>query len=421
MTTMNKTPRSLIALLLVSFALFAGAAHAAIDGLTGTTFNLTAKTGYISTGDGNSLLVWGYANGDGLMQYPGPTLIVNQGDTITVNLTNTLTVPVSIVFPGQTGVTATGGTPGLMTAEAAPGATVSYSFTAAQAGTYLYQSGTQPHLQIEMGLVGALIVRPNVASAAMQAYEHQDTMFDREDLFLLTEMDARVHELVDMGRMADVDNAAYFPTLWFINGRNAPDTMAEAFVSWLPHQPYNSMPRMHPGERLLMRLIGAGRDLHPFHTHGNHALVIARDGRLLSSAPGAGADLANPEYTITVAPGQTVDAIFEWTGKDLGWDIYGHQAGDALEPNEYAPDHGKPLPVALPNQQDLTFGGYWGGSPFLGLLEPLPPGEGGMNPYAGFTYMWHSHTEKEMTNDDIFPGGMMTMLIIEHPSVHISH
>ena len=23
--------------------------------------------------------------------------------------------------------------------------------------------------------------------------------------------------------------------------------------------------------------------------------------------------------------------------------------------------------------------------------------------------MWHSHNEKEMTNNDIFPGGMMTM------------
>jgi hypothetical protein len=27
--------------------------------------------------------------------------------------------------------------------------------------------------------------------------------------------------------------------------------------------------------------------------------------------------------------------------------------------------------------------------------------------------MWHSHTEKELTNNDIFPGGMLTMLIIE--------
>jgi hypothetical protein len=33
--------------------------------------------------------------------------------------------------------------------------------------------------------------------------------------------------------------------------------------------------------------------------------------------------------------------------------------------------------------------------------------------------MWHSHTEKEMTNWDIFPGGMMTMMIIEPLSVPI--
>ncbi len=39
------------------------------------------------------------------MQYPGPTLIVNQGDTVKIVLNNTLPVPVSIVFPGQQGVT----------------------------------------------------------------------------------------------------------------------------------------------------------------------------------------------------------------------------------------------------------------------------------------------------------------------------
>ena len=86
-----------------------------------------------------------------------------------------------------------------------------------------------------------------------------------------------------------------------------------------------------------------------------------------------------------------------------------------MEPNEYAPDHGKPFPVNLPGDQELTFGGFWSGSPFLGSSEPLPPGEGGLNPSAGFAFMWHSHTEKEMTNYDIFPGGMMTMMIIDPP------
>jgi hypothetical protein len=86
---------------------------------------------------------------------------------------------------------------------------------------------------------------------------------------------------------------------------------------------------------------------------------------------------------------------------------------------EYCPDHGKPLPVVLPELLDMAFGGFWSGSPFLGQLGTLPPGEGGLNPNAAFTYMWHSHTEKELTNFDIFPGGLMTMLFIETPGVPI--
>ena len=95
-------------------------ARAAIDGLTGTTFSFTAKSGYITTADGNSILMWGYANGAGVMQHPGPTLILNQGSTITLNLANQLTVPVSIVFPGQANVIASGGTQGVLTREAPP-------------------------------------------------------------------------------------------------------------------------------------------------------------------------------------------------------------------------------------------------------------------------------------------------------------
>lgn len=178
---------------------------------------------------------------------------------------------------------------------------------------------------------------------------------------------------------------------------------------------------MHPGDKLLMRVIGGGRDLHPFHHHGNHATVIAKNGRLLSSGMGMEADLREVVFTIKTVPGETYDAIFEWTGKDLGWDIYGHAPGDPLEPHEYAPDHGKPFPVLLPEKQELTFGGMYSGSPFLGVMGALPPGEGGLNPDAGFTYMWHSHTEKEMTNYDIFPGGLMTMLMIVSHGVPIDH
>ena len=55
----------------------------------------------------------------------------------------------------------------------------------------------------------------------------------------------------------------------------------------------------------------------------------------------------------------------------------------------------------------------------LGQGEPLPPGEGGLNANLGFFFMWHSHAEKELTNFDIFPGGMMTHVIIEPPGTAI--
>ena len=396
-------------------------AWAAIDGITGTVFNLTAKADYISTGDGNSIYNWGYANGAGTMQYPGPTLIVNQGATVTVNLTNTLPVPVSIVFPGQQGVVSSGGSAGLITREAAAnGGTVSYTFTATHAGTYQYHSGTQPAVQVEMGLVGALIVRPSgVADPLHQAYAHPDTAFAREHLFVLTEIDPLIHEQLMFNPLAVVDTSDYRPVYWFINGRNAPDTMLEAGVPWLPTQPYNSMPRMHPGEKLLMRMVGGGRDLHPFHTHGNNFWLIARDGRVLESTPGAGPDLAVSDFTLRTVPGETYDAIFEWTGKGLGWDVYGHVAGDPLQPNEYAPDHGKPIPVVLPNLQDLTIGPHYSGSPYLGRFGTLPPGSVVLNENAGYFHMWHSHNEREIVNNDIFPGGMMSMLIIEPASVPI--
>lgn len=140
--------------------------------------------------------------------------------------------------------------------------------------------------------------------------------------------------------------------------------------------------------------------------------------------------------------GQIIDAIFEWTGKGLGWDMYGHDPADdvpcsgdptvcdalglvcgpngvCLEPDEDPDDHGKPLPVALPGQLEVTFGAAYSGSPYLGVMGDIPPGQGGLNFNAGYFYPWHSHHEKEVCNFDIFPGGMFTFLIIEPHGVPI--
>src|SRR5437588_5213557 len=161
--------------------LLTAAAQAAAPGITGPPFHLTAQAASISQPDGLAVYSWGYGcNGApggfspasitttpacSTMQIPGPTLIVTEGETVTVNLINQLPTSAgntSILFPGFS-VTATGGVTGLLTNEAAPGGTVTYSFLASSPETRPYYSGTEGDLQVEMGLYGALIVLPNGA------------------------------------------------------------------------------------------------------------------------------------------------------------------------------------------------------------------------------------------------------------------
>jgi hypothetical protein len=382
-------------------------------------------------------------------------------------------LPVSLVFPGQNVTTATvSGTPitGLLTTEVPPdkgATTVSYTFTATNPGTYTYYSGTRTDLEVEMGLVGAIVVRPlgfdPSTVAGRHAYDDPAiptvapapaatlpfSSYDREYLFLLTELDVNMHKQAEHEGWYTVDTTTRHPVTWLLNGRTFPDTMAPSIydyppipADYLPSQPYNCIPLMHPGERVLMRMVGAGKDMHPYHTHGQNHWVIARDGRLLNSTLSSTAppNMAISDYTTTVIAGETADAIWgPWSGARLGWDVYGDPNDpefahtctgvatfDPANPNnpayydpvtsEYCPDHGKPIPVQLPPTSDITFGvgatQMYSGSPFLGHLGPLPPASTVLNPLAGLSYMWHSHAERELTTNNIFIGGISTMALV---------
>jgi hypothetical protein len=219
--------------------------------------------------------------------------------------------------------------------------------------------------------------------------------------------------------------------------------MDASYAVGYPRQPYNANPHMHPGELVLMRILGQGRIQHPFHFHGNHARVLGRDGNLLVSATD-GVSLAGPLlFTTPTVSGQAQDQIFSWTGKGLNWDVYNHHAGDGStctpdangyhsvvgSPNygEWCADHLKPIPVVPPDPTIVAIGQWYAGTPYLGL-QPAgsgftttnePPGTLNQNPQAGYAYMWHSHNEREITTNDVFPGGMMSMLLIDPPSWHI--
>jgi FtsP/CotA-like multicopper oxidase with cupredoxin domain len=330
----------------------AATATAAVPGITGPNFNLTAQPAFLNQPDGESVYSWGYGcsstTGNTFvpaaiagancptMQVPGPTLIVHENDVVTVTLTNNLPTAAgntSILFPGFT-VVATGGVTGLLAQEAAPASTVTYTFTASAPGTHAYYSGTQGDLQVEMGLYGAVIVLPLTVPAncnagyhtlnsqakthwgegdfrlSHAAYDHPGTCYDREYLFQWAEMDSRIHRQAlaqvtaltgcvagAVGCSLDVQTEPYHPAYFLINGRSMPDLMDPNFAGEYPHQPYNANPHMHPGELTLIRTVGQGRWQHPFHEHANHVRILARDGNLVLTAT------TGPCSTSTSTPG----------------------------------------------------------------------------------------------------------------------
>ena len=510
-----------VALLLVA------SAHAAAPGITGTSFSLNAGTGYSSQPDGMLIYSWGYGCATGFtptyapaqfaslgfcptMQLPGPTLIVTEGIPFTVTLTNSLPAPAgntSILFPGAT-VTFSGGVQGLLTQEAMQTTPVTYTVTYAAPGTHEYYSGTQPDLQIEMGLFGAVVVRPahpvgTSASApnctttepgredfrlASSAYDHSLTCYDREYLFQWSEIDPKIHKQAEdqikliqscpantalqfsCPTTLNVVTEPYHPNYFLINGRSMPDNMDADYAPNYPNQPYNANPHMHPGELVLVRYMGQGHWQHPFHEHGNHVRILGRDGNLLLSQTGTDPRLlaGRMEFNTDVTPGQADEGIFYWSGKGLGWDIFGHtstnvgnlpcnpdvngfytQTSGATIPTysgglfvsgsqnyyEWCADHnhsleGNPVgqvggggPMTLPDPLIMTNGLWYNGTPYLGpdaVLRsrgpsPLPPGSPSQNPTpeSGIAFMWHSHNEREITTNDVFPGGMLMMMLVD--------
>ena len=371
-----------------------------------TAITLTAQAGYMGLPDGNTIYMWSYSAGGNPFQLPGPTLCVTEGQTISIVLHNTLPEAVSLIFPGQDGVLADGapaqpqfdqsGTLLSLTNAAGPGGSVTYSFTAGAPGTYLYESGTNPEKQIQMGLYGALIVRP--AMGANFAYNRADSEFNpaTEYLMLLSEVDPELHQAVERGTA--YNPTTYRPRYWLINGRSFPDTIQDNNSPLLPAQPYGALVHIKadtpaaPGKPALVRYINVGQLAHPFHPHGNHGRVIARDGQPLATPEGE--DLSYEKFLVLVGQGQTWDVTYRWTDVE-GWD-----------PST------NPIPVQLPQQQNTFFkdsATWYSGSPYLGVKGDLPNGVTSFNQCGEYYQVWHSHALNEATNFDVGFGGMFTL------------
>jgi hypothetical protein len=388
----------------------------------GPSFTLRATSGHIETPDGNSVFMWSYGNDatGGKFQLPGPVLCVTQGQTVTVTLNNPvaggLQEPVSIVFPGQENVIATGGSPGLFTSEAPPGGSVTYSFTASQPGTYLYESGSDPAKQVEMGLYGAIVVRPSTADVPggvaghSYAYDSASSEYDptREYLLIFHEIDPDIHQDIETGAPYDLNtfHARYFT----VTGRAFPDTIQNNGIPWLPSQPYGALVRVKEDDGssppALVRMVNAGLLNHPFHPHGFHVRVIAQDGRMFLTP--SGGDASTEHFGDVVPAGASQDSLFRFVDTDR------FCSGTSCTAAGYAAQN--PIPVTIPSYRDLTFkdsATWFSGSPYLGVKGTLPTVVTSYNVCGEFYFPWHSHALNEFVNYDEGFGGLATLLRVD--------
>jgi len=128
-------------------------------------------------------------------------------------------------------------------------------------------------------------------------------------------------------------------------------------------------------------------------------------------------------------------------------DVNGYNTGNpaALNYYEWCQDHNKPVevapfgdvasggPVTLPDPNVFTNGAWYGGSQYLGPdavlrsrmaacdttvnanCTTLLPSNVQANPpnERGWAFMWHSHNEREITTNNVFPGGMLMMMLVD--------
>lgn len=270
------------------------------------TYDLRADKVNLTMPDGTIIPAWGFADdvsgaGTGTVTVPGPQLIVPAGDTqLIINLTNNLPVPVSINIPGQrypvaaAPIVSGGRVLSFTNQVAANGGTGSVTFNNLRPGTFRYESGTHPAMEVPMGLYGALIVRPATAG---QAYNSVSSAYDNESVVLLSEIDPAFNAYVDANNTTvDTTNKinysiSYAPKYFLINGKAYPQTTDISAPA---------------GQRTLLRLINAGARNYVPTIQGNELTVIAEDGYLLN--------FSRHEFSPSLTAGKTLDVILTPSG-----------------------------------------------------------------------------------------------------------
>jgi hypothetical protein len=186
--------------------------------------------------------------------------------------------------------------------------TRTYRFALSKPGTFLYQSGADPSVQVQMGIYGALIVRPTDPA---QAYDNTptnpNTAFDNEVVLLYSAIDPFLHHAVADNTFG-TDNASpttgavrlstfrYEPKYFLINGKPYQNQL-DPLV-----QHHDPLPIGAPGGNgTLLRFLNADLAAHAPSFLDTYVSVIGEDGNLLP--------YPRVHHSLLLTAGKTLDVL----------------------------------------------------------------------------------------------------------------
>jgi FtsP/CotA-like multicopper oxidase with cupredoxin domain len=189
---------------------------------------------------------------------PGPAIRVTEGDNVRFVVKNELPQSSAIHWHGLHLPNKMDGVPFVTQPPIKPGESFTYEYVAKPAGSHMYHSHHNSAEQVTRGLLGAFIVEPKDKT--------QDPQYDSDYTLVLNDLNVGLT----------------------INGKGFPATGAIVAKK---------------GERVRVRFMNEGMQIHPMHLHGYYMQVFAQDGY----------NLAQPYYcdVLNVAPGQRYDAIIQ--------------------------------------------------------------------------------------------------------------
>jgi FtsP/CotA-like multicopper oxidase with cupredoxin domain len=390
------------------------------------TYTIYATDGWVSMPDGNVIYAFGFNDTGvlGQVQFPAPMIWANVGDEVTVNFVNLgfkyrtdLEDPHTVHLHGIHSVPYHDGFPELSFA-IPMGESFPYRFMADHEGAYMYHCHVEAVEHVQMGMYGPLVV---YGGAQKRIYGRNYT---KEYIWLLSEFDSRWHKAMEPGAeeleipeilqtsppigYAEWTRINYRPDYWMVNGMAFPDTMRTGselpLITHDPNDPdfvagiqngifvANGQPA-HAGlqqaalldatadEPILVRVLNMGFQSHVFHLHGQHYEVIGQDARMLPHLQDTGRRGAAGRYekfTLNIGSGETYDTIVNFSSEHLC-------ASQAQVPQ--------------PEQ-----------SPFPSETGPL------YDPAGPYFYAAHCHDDNHVTNQGVYPGGMVAPVRVQRPT-----